>query len=80
MPCICYGAMSGEDAYDEFLKSESGKEAMGYIIKAASIIMCHNLPAEAIQYCSPIEFRQMFVKCFLHLMIGCDEESKPKEN
>ena len=80
MPCICYGAMSGQDAYDEFIQSDKGKEALGYIIKASSIIMAHNLPLEAIHNVNHIEFRQMFVKCFLHMMIGCDEEGKPKAN
>lgn len=76
MPCICYGAMSGKDAYDEFISSEKGKECLDYIVKAASIIMAHELPLEAIHRVSQIEFRQMFVKCFLHMMVGCDEQGK----
>jgi len=80
MPCICYGAMSGQDAYDEFIKSEKGKEVLDHIIKAASIIMSHQLPREAIHNICDIEFRQMFVMCFLHMMVGCDEEMKPKAN
>lgn len=80
MPCICYGAMSGQDAYDEFIKSEKGKETLDHITKAASIIMSHSLPLEAIHNVNDIEFRQMFVKCFLHMMVGCDEEGKPCPN
>jgi hypothetical protein len=80
MPCICYGSLSGKDCYDEFLASDKGREALGHIIKAASIIMSHKLPDEGIHNVSDIEFRQMFVKCFLHMMVGCDEEGKPKAN
>lgn len=79
MPCICYGAISGKEEYDEFLSSEKGKETMSHIKKAASIIMAHRLSDEVIDI-STIEFRQMFVKCFLHIMVGCDENGHPKEN
>lgn len=79
MPCICYGATSGIEDYDRFLKSAKGKEAMEHIIKAASIIMSHNLDPEVIDM-STIEFRQMFVKCFLHMMVGCDENGRPVQN
>jgi hypothetical protein len=78
MPCICYGAVSGEEEFDKFLSSEKGKETMDHIIKAASLVMSHNIsPACDL---SNIEFRQMFVKCFLHMMIGCDERGKLKSN
>ena len=80
MPCICYGAMSGQDAYDKFIQSEKGKEVMEHIIKAASIIMAHQIPLEAIDNINTIEFRQIFVKCFLHMMVGCDEQFTPKSN
>lgn len=78
MPCICYGAMSGKDAYDEFIRSEKGKETMEYLTKAAAILRKHRLPLETIHRCNDIEFRQMFVKAFLHMLVGCDEEGKPK--
>lgn len=76
MPCICYGAISGKEEYDEFLASPQGKEVMENIINAASIIKSHSMPMEVIDI-SIVEFRQMFVKCFMHLMVGCDEEGKP---
>lgn len=76
MPCICYGAISGEEEFDTFLKSEKGKEVMEHIIKASSIIMSHNISLQC--NLNNIEFRQMFVKCFLHMMVGCDEQGKPK--
>lgn len=75
MPCICYGHTSGKEDYDNFLASERGKEAMVHIIKAASIIMSHQLDPEVIDI-STFDFRKMFVKCFLHMMVGCDEEGK----
>lgn len=71
MPCICYGAISGKEEYDNFLASDKGKEVMEHIIKAASIIMAHNISVEC--DLNNIEFRQMFVKFFLHMMVGCDE-------
>jgi hypothetical protein len=78
MPCICYGAVSGEEEYDDFIKSEKGQRAMEHIIKAASLIMSHNISDEAMHNINNTEFRQMFVKCFLHMMIGCDEKGQPK--
>lgn len=71
MPC--------NEAYDDFIKSPKGLEVMDHIIKASSKIMSHNLPEEVIDI-NIFEFRQMFVKCFLHMMIGCDEQGKPKLN
>ena len=79
MPCICYGAKSGVEEYDEFIASEKGQEVMKHIVKAASIIMAHQMDREVIDM-SIMDFRQMFVKCFLHMMIGCDENGKPKAN
>lgn len=79
MPCICYGAVSGKEEYDDFINSEKGQQTMGHIIKAASLIMSHNISDEAMHNINNIEFRQMFVKCFLHMMIGCDEEGHPKQ-
>jgi|HubBroStandDraft_2_1064218.scaffolds.fasta_scaffold1216496_2 hypothetical protein len=78
MPCICYGAVSGKEEYDNFLVSEKGKKTMDHLTKAASLIMSHNINVEC--DLNNIEFRQMFVKCFLHIMVGCDEEGKPKAN
>ena len=79
MPCICYGATTGKEDYDSFIASEKGKKAMEHITKAASIIMSHKIPIEVVDM-SVIEFRQIFVKCFLHMMIGCDEHSKSSAN
>ncbi len=78
MPCICYGAISGDEEFDTFLKSEKGKEVMEHLIKASSIIMSHKIHIEC--DLRDIEFRQMFVKCFLHMLIGCDEQGRPKLN
>ncbi len=80
MPCICYGAISGQQEYDNFIKSEKGKQVMEHMIKCASLIMSHNIHEEAMHNINNFEFRQMFVKCFLHMMVGCDEEGKPKLN
>lgn len=75
MPCICYGATSGKEDYDKFLASDKGKEAMEHIIKAASIIMSHQQNLEVEDW-SVFDFRKMFVKCFSHMMMGCDEKGK----
>ena len=75
MPCICYGAKSGKEEYDEYLNSEKGKQTMECLIKASSLIMSHKIDREC--DINNIEFRQMFVKCFLHMMIGCDEKFQP---
>jgi hypothetical protein len=78
MPCICYGAISGKEEYDNFISSEKGKETMENLTKAASLIMSHKINKEC--DLNNIEFRQMFVKCFMHMMVGCDEQGKPKAN
>ena len=62
-----------KEEYDDFIESDKGKQTMEHIIKAASLIMSHNISDEAKHNVNNIEFRQMFVKCFLHIMIGCDE-------
>jgi hypothetical protein len=79
MPCSSFNAKSGQEYYDEFLETEKGKEALCHIIKAASIIMSHNLPAEAKDW-NIFAFRQVFVTCFLHMMFSCSEQGKPKAN
>ncbi len=76
MPCICYGAISGKEEYDNFLASDKGKQVMEHMTKASSIIMAHNIHVEC--DLNNIEFRQMFVKCFLHMMVGCDEINRGK--
>ena len=74
MPCICYGAKSGKEEYDDFIASDKGQEVMQNMSRCASIIMSHNIDREC--DLNDIEFRQMFAKCFLHMMIGCDEENE----
>lgn len=76
MPCICYGAISGDEEFDTFLKSDKGKEVMELLTQASTIIKSHKISEEC--NFSDIEFRQMFVKCLLHMLVGCDEEGKPK--
>jgi hypothetical protein len=76
MPCICYGAISGKEEYDRFLKSEKGQETLDHLKKASILINSFNVHEE----CFTIEFRQMFVKCLLHMLTGCDENMKPKSN
>lgn len=71
MPCICYGATSGKEDCDRFLASERGKEVMQYITRAAAVIMAHEINPE-VEDMSVTEFRRMFVKCFSHIMLGCD--------
>ena len=80
MPCICYGAMSGEDAYDHFLKSDAGQTAMNNLKMAAILIKKYDLPLEAIHRTNDIEFRHIFVKAFMHMLIGCDEKGNPTAN
>lgn len=77
MPCICYGAVSGYEAFDEYLNSNEGKLTMLAIEGLADRIKRHKLPSECMPY-QEIEFRQMFVKAFLHMLVGCDEKGYPK--
>lgn len=76
MPCICYGAVSGDEEYDKFIKSEMGQEVMRNLKNAAALIKSADIHEE----CMPMEFRQMFVKALLHMLIGCDEQGRPKLN
>ena len=75
MPCICYGAVSGTEAFDEFLGSHEGIAVMDNLECAANLIKRHKLPSEC---ATPhVEFRMMFVKAFLHKLVGCDEKGLP---
>lgn len=74
MPCICYGAISGQEEYDDFLTSDEGKQLLSDMKEIANRIKKVPIHEE----CFPIEFRQMWVKCLLHMLVGCDEHGRPK--
>ncbi len=76
MPCICYGAISGDEEFDSFLQSDAGKQVMEHLSIASMIIKSHKISFECDM--NTIEFRQMFVKCLLHMLVGCDELGRPK--
>jgi hypothetical protein len=76
MPCLCYGSISGDEELDAFVNSEKGQHVMQNLTHAASLIKEHNISIEC--DLNQIEFRQMFVKCFLHLLVGCDEQGRPR--
>ena len=78
MPCICWGAISGEEEFDDFLKSEMGHIVMESLKMTAQLIKDHKFSTECTYDYQHMEFRQMFVKAFLHMLVGCDEEAKPK--
>jgi len=73
MPCICYGAVSGNEMFDTILKSKEGQETFEDIKKLANRIKNHEIHEE----CMDIEYRQTWVKCLLHLLIGCTENGLP---
>ncbi|GEM_PF-2833909 len=78
MPCICYGAITGKEDYDKFLESTEGKLVMKNLRDTAACIKSHAIDVEVIDM-NDIEFRQMFVKAFLHMLVGCDENGLPKK-
>ncbi len=78
MPCICDGAITGLEEIDTFLLSDKGREVMEHLSKAASLIESHRISREC--DLNDIEFRQVFVKYFLHILVGCDEVDRPKAN
>jgi hypothetical protein len=69
-------AVSGDEEFDVFLKGKNGQAVMECLENAAKIIKAHRISDECDM--SDIDFRQMFVKAFLHMLIGCDENFKPK--
>lgn len=71
MPCICYGAKSDKHEIDEFMENEKGQEMMKHLISAASILMAHKIDIECDM--SNFQFREVFVTCFKHMIMGCDE-------
>lgn len=77
MPCFCYGAVTGEEAFDEFIKTQEGRQTLQAIQTAVQLIKEAKIPSECMPH-QIIEFRQMFVKGFLHMLVGCDEKGKPK--
>lgn len=70
MPCICYGAVSGDEELDRFLKTPEGVDAMQCLLIAAALIKKHRVCAE----CFYQDFEKSFVKCFEHLLLGCPEK------
>ena len=72
MPCICWGAVSGQEAFDEFLLSENGQETMRHLAAAKHLLLTHQLPQE----CYRSEFNDVFIKAFGHLLNGCDDPSR----
>lgn len=66
-----------EEKYNKFIKSEEGHEIIKYLTKASDKIISNSLPCQSSDFTNCLEFRQMFVKCFLHMMIGCDEYGHP---
>ena len=77
MPCICYGAVSGDEAFDEYLKSNEGIVTLLALEGVANRIKSAKLPIECADW-QVIEFRQMFVKALMHKLVGCDEQGKPR--
>jgi len=77
MPCFCYGAVTGQEAFDDFVKTENGKKTLQAIETVVVLIKTADLPSECMPY-QIIEFRQMFVKGFMHMLVGCDEKGRPK--
>lgn len=78
MPCICYGAISGDEEFDTFLKSQKGKDVMDHLSRASLIIKSHKISIECGLH--DVEFRQMFFKAFMHMLVGCDESGMPRVN
>jgi len=73
MPCICWGALSGEQAYDAFLNTREGQDVMKHLKAAAFIIKNTDISYE----CKTVEFKKLFVTALHHMLVGCDEGGKP---
>lgn len=70
MPCICYGAVSGREEFDNFIKSEEGKKTLELLKESAGKIKSFDLHPE----CFAREFHEVWIKCFVHLLEGCSEK------
>lgn len=72
MPCICYGAVSGDEQLDKHLQTENGRETLLCLRAIASQIKLANIDIE----CDRREFNRAFVTMFSHLLNGCPEQHK----
>lgn len=69
MPCICYGAASGEEELDAFLLTKEGEKAMECLKEAAFLIKKNNVRLE----CWKGDFEKAFIQAFTHMLLGCNE-------
>jgi heme-binding NEAT domain protein len=72
MPCVCYGAVSGNEELDKFRETEDGKEVYRDILHAAFLIKNASIDIE----CERNEFNSAWIKCFDHMLNGCDEDKQ----
>lgn len=70
MPCICHGAISGDEELDDFLKSDKGKDVHLRLKTIAKELNDQRISAE----CWREEFNASWIKCFDHMLNGCDEK------
>mgnify|MGYP003390593917 len=70
MPCICHGAVSGDEELDKFLSSEKGKNIHARLKEIAGEINQESISAE----CFRLHFNLSWAQCFAHMLQGCDEK------
>jgi hypothetical protein len=69
MPCICHGAVSGDEMLDKLIKTPEYKKANALLKEAASII--HHIPID--MECYPTSFYDAWCTAFRHHLRGCNE-------
>ena len=74
MPCICYGAVSGDEAFDDLKKRypDHFEAIMTALMKAEFLIRSAPYSDE----CFKENWQKKWVKCFEHLVCGCPEKKE----
>ncbi len=74
MPCICYGAVSGNEDLNRFMKTEIGETVMTMLKSSAMLIKHFSVHEE----CYREDFYSAFILAFDHMLNGCNEKKREK--
>jgi hypothetical protein len=70
MPCICYGAITGKEQFDEHLKSDEGKATLLALEEVSNRIKKVRIHQE----CMSHEWHAIWVEALMHYLCGCPEK------
>lgn len=72
MPCICHGAVSGDEMLDKIVGTPEFKKANKLLKEAAMVIQ--NTPID--RECYSTSFYDAWIQAFRHHLRGCDARER----